>query len=716
MNSRVSISMVAMLAAAICLAQAPPSFSFATQASGGAATPVALNGTITFPVTAVGATSAVTLIVSSTYPDQWTIAKTIVTGAGFAASASGTPVPAQGTASFLITDTPSNPGTATGTLTVTFSGPGGAAVTVAFNLSAAAVNNVLVSYVLGSSGNQTLLADGGTLAFPQTPVNTTASATISINNRTPGTVVLNSVLLLGAGYQLNGLPLLPQQIGPSATQSFTVTFTPTGISRASGTLTVTIGGVAEHISLSGQGTSALFTYEYGSSSSTVALSPGGTIPLGSAAVNSGQNRLTMIVRNTGNVGGSISGIFVNTNDFNLPDLPSFPASIAPGGSLSFTIVFAPRSAGALTATFSIGNASFTLSGTGLGPNLTVTLVIGTQKTTIPSGATATLPNTQIGSKLNFAFEVDNTGNQPATISALSIVGGSMSIVQPPTLPLTIAAGGSTQINGVFVPTNTGIVNGFLQLQDQTYGLKVVGDPPPSLPAITFVNVTPQMSPLVQPALGITFSKAYPFDLTGIVNIGFVADVLSDDPNVQFISGARFVTFKIPAGSTQALFGSGSSSGAGSTSAPFQTGTTAGTITLSATFALGIYDVTSGVPVTQTIKIAGGAPTIVSVALGSESSSAVTLLITGYSTTRSVTGIGFQFTAATGASLQTTSLTADVTKAFDAWFQSTAGVSFGSQFSLTVQLNVSGAVNSIAAVVVTATNSQGTSTPKSVSLN
>lgn len=710
MGSR--ILLIASLTSGLCLGQAATGFTFATQVTGASPAPLALNGTIAFPVTSVGSSTAVTLIITSSYPDQWTITKTAVTGTGFAATAAGTPVPAKGTASFLITDTPVNPGPTSATLTVTFSGPAGASAEAVFNLSSVAVNNLLISYVLGANGNQTLLADGGTLAFPQTPVGTSVSATISITNRTPGTVILNSVLLLGAGYQLNGLPLFPQQIGPGASQSFTVAFTPTTTSTATATLTITLGGVAQRFTLTGQGTSASFTYDYGTGSSIVPVSPGGTIPLGSAAANSGQNRLTITVHNTGNVTGSIPGIFVSTNDFNLLDLPSLPATIAPGASLSFTLVFAPKNVGALTATLSIGNATFTLSGTSLGPNLTVSLIVGSQKTVMPSGATATLPNTQIGSKLNFGFQVDNTGNQSASITALSIVGSQMSIVQPPTLPLTIPAGGSVQINGVFIPTSTGIVNGFLQLQDQTYGLKVVGDPPPALPAITFVNVTPQMSPLLQPAFGITLAKAYAFDLTGIVNLGFTADALGDDPNVQFITGTRFVTFRIPAGATQALFGSG----AGTTTAPFQTGTTAGTIKLATSFSLGTYDVTAGSPLIQSITIAQTAPTIVSVAVASQSASSVTLLITGYSTPRSIKSLVFQFTPAIGATLQTTTLTADVAKDFDTWFQSTAGVSFGSQFSLTVQLNVSGSLTSIASVAVSATNSQGTSTPKVLPLN
>jgi hypothetical protein len=82
------------------------------------------------------------------------------------------------------------------------------------------------------------------------------------------------------------------------------------------------------------------------------------------------------------------------------------------------------------------------------------------------------------------------------------------------------------------------------------------------------------------------------------------------------------------------------------------------------------------------------------AISSESSTSLTLLIVGHSTPRSVQQLSFQFNPATGASLQTKTLTADVSTQFDTWFQSTSGISFGSQFAATVQLNVSGTLSSI----------------------
>ncbi len=704
------IWIAALWAAGQLAAQTAPSFSYSTESAGGAVAAVSSGGTIQLPVTAVGSSSAITLIVTSANASQWTLAGATVTGQSFSTTVTSSPIPAGSSVLFLITTTPLAAGQFTGTLALTLAGPGGQQAGANFNLAVTAVNGVLLSYLAPPNQIQTLLAPGSTIPFPATAVSATTTLPLTITNRSANTVTLNAALLSGSAFQLASVPLLPEQIAPGQQAAFSIVFAPGAPTADTGTLTVTLNNVPATFGLTGTGTAAVFTYQTGAGSSAVAISPGGTIAMGSAEAGSGQTQTTVTVQNNGNTNGVIFGISVNNSNYILPDLPALPVTLAPGGQLSFTVDFAPLAVGSLTGTLSIGGVPFSLTGTGLGSSLNVTVTAGGQQTTIPVGGTASLPNTSVGSMLTFTMTIANVGNQPATITALAVVGTDMALSQGPALPLTIAPGASVPVTCTYIPQSTGIVNGYLQVQDQTYGLRVVGAPPPALPALTFTNVSAQMSPLQQPALGLTLSAPYPYPLTGVLNLAFAADVLGDDPNVQFIAGARFVNFTIPANSTQAQFGSGQ------LAAPFQTGTTAGVITLSASLALGPYNLTSGGPITQMITIPQSAPAIVTVAIASESASSVTLLITGYSTPRSVQQLSFQLVPATGAALQTTSLSTDVTKPFDTWFQSQAGVSFGSQFSATVQLNVSGNLDTIASVAVVASNAVGASAPQSISLN
>jgi hypothetical protein len=687
----------------------PPGFKFSYQSAGVSAVAIANGDTIQFPVTPVGSSSAVTLVIASTYPSTWTVTRATATGPGFAALGAGIPVPANGASSFLITSTPSAVGAFNGGLSVTLSNAAGESVNVSFTLSATGLSGVLMSYTL-NSGNQTLLSDRGVIPFPLTPVNTASNALFAVSNRTSAPITLNSALISGTAFRTVGLPLLPLQIAVGQEVRFTISFTPTDSSVTSGALLLTIGGSTSTIELTGRGSGPVLSYESGDGSSFTPLSPGAAISFGSADVNTGQSRVTVRVQNSGNLAAQLAGISSSRVDFQLPDLPRFPATIAAGESLSFSILFAPRIAGQVNGTLSIGGAVFQMTGTALGSSFSVTLVTATQRTPIAVGNSANLAPTAIGNRQPFLLEIANVGNQEGTITSLRLLGGGFAITKAPSLPVTLLAGEAIQVEAVFAPTVTGIVNGSVFVQEQGYGLIVTATAPPPAPSLTFTNVSPTMAPLLQPALGLTLAGPYPHDLEGILTISFASKGLGDDPNIQFVAGARFVPFKIPANSTAAVFGGGAQA------APFQTGSIAGVITLSVTLSVGSYNLTADAPREYAIAIPAAAPVIYSVELLGQSATAVNLLIKGYSTSRSVQQVSLELAPNVGAILQTTSLRANVESAFNTWFKSSGGQSFGSQFALTLQLNVTGSVSAIKSVTVTATNDEGSSTPSSLALN
>lgn len=709
-NRRFALIATLWAAAAQALAQSPaPGFKFAYQSAGSSAVAVANGDTIQFPVTPVGSSSAVTLVIASTFPTPWTVTRATASGPGFATAGAAIPVPANGVSSFLISSTPSAVGAFRGSLLLTLSNAAGESIDVSFTLSATGLSGVLLSYTL-NSGNQTLLADGGAIPFPPTPVNTTSNALFAVSNRTAAPIALNSALISGTAFRTVGLPLLPLQIAPGQEVRFTISFTPADTAVASGRFLVTIGGSVSTIELTGQGSGPDLKYEFGAGSTFSALSPGAAIPFGSADVNTGQTRVTVRVRNSGNLAGQISGISSSRVDFQLQDLPRFPATLAIGETLSFSILFAPRTAGQLTATLGIGNASFQMTGTALGAGYSVTLLATDQRTLIVPGGSATLPGTAIGNRQPFVLEIANIGNQEGKITTLRMLGGGFAITRAPSLPVTLAAGEAIQVEAVFAPAVTGIVNGSVQVQDQAYGLIVTATPPPAVPTLSFTNVSPRMSPLLQPALGLTLAAPYAHDLEGLLTISFASKGLGDDPSVQFIAGARFVPFKIPANSTRAVFGGGAQA------APFQTGSIAGVITLSVTLSVGAYNVTADAPLEYAIDIPAAAPVIYSVELLSQSTTAVNLIVKGHSASRSVRELSLELAPNVGAILQTTALRANVENTFDTWFKSSVGQSYGSQFALTLQLNVTGSVSAIKSVTVSAANAEGSSSPVSLALN
>jgi len=93
----------------------------------------------------------------------------------------------------------------------------------------------------------------------------------------------------------------------------------------------------------------------------------------------------------------------------------------------------------------------------------------------------------------------------------------------------------------------------------------------------------------------------------------------------------------------------------------------------------------------------------------------TLLIDGFSNTREIVSATFRLTPAPGSSLATTDVPVNVAATFAAYYQSAASVPFGGQFRLTQPFNVNGPLTDIDSVVVTVTNSVGTSQPFTIRL-
>jgi len=258
----------------------------------------------------------------------------------------------------------------------------------------------------------------------------------------------------------------------------------------------------------------------------------------------------------------------------------------------------------------------------------------------------------------------------------------------------------------------------LSVNSATFTVTGAGADPPPLPAITFPGSSTTAEAAAQVGLGVTLASGYPVDLTGKLTITFASDVFKADTAIQFAAGGRVVSFTVPANTTRAVFAPNAAE------ARLQTGTVAGTITVTATFSttagnVNLTPVTVPAPAT-TIAIRPAAPRLRSVQLSARTTTGFTLLVTGYATTRSVTGMDFTFTAAndpnrTDLRLETSSLTLNVDGPFASWFQSTASQPNGSLFTATVTFNVRGDIDAIQSVAATVGNALGKSGSMAVNL-
>jgi hypothetical protein len=233
-----------------------------------------------------------------------------------------------------------------------------------------------------------------------------------------------------------------------------------------------------------------------------------------------------------------------------------------------------------------------------------------------------------------------------------------------------------------------------------------------------------LPPNTQPQVSLAIGAPLQQDIVGTLNVSFrrVDSQLSSE--ISFLNGQgvnpQIVNFRIPAGSTTAMFGT-------STFTQMKSGTAAGSGQIVATFQdlLGnnitppslqptLFSVAAIVPVIL------GAPAISkpTANTGSTPGGSYTVSVTGYSTTLSMSSVTLNITPTGGTNLASTTVTVPLTNAsgnnvFTSWYGTSQSNQYGGQFTLTIPLTftVSGGSqsNPIAGISVTLVNSQGSAT-------
>ena len=569
------------------------------------------------------------------------------------------------------------------------------------------------SYILPTDLNAVPLKDGGTITFPPTLASGVIQAALDItNNGNLAAQIAGVSLSGGSAFGLSGLPLFPATVSAGQTLQVLIRYQPSGAATDSGSVSVAFsGGGGASFNLSGTLSAARFIYSAVQGSQTTVITPGAVIPLPDTSIGD-TSSVVIQVKNGGNLNGTVNAIIINGADFSISSVPVLPAIIQPNSNLSFTLTFTPTQAVQRQASLSIGTDTFSVTGKGLGAKLVFSYAAG--------GATVKLGPTDsvvfspiiISQTGQVSFTVQNTGTVTATIFNIGIVEANspFSVTGLPPLPLSLASGAQASFNITFAPVSTGFSSGTLRLDSTTVPLIGSGTPPPALPAYSIQGPSGDVGAATQPTISLKLSKSYPIAIAGTLTLSAFGS-LPVDPAVQFSTGGRSVAFSIPANGTQAVF-----AGQGQ-QIQLQTGTVATTITLTPSFATqaGGVNLTPSQPTTLSFTVAAAAPTLIASQVASSTSNSIVLTLTGFSTTRSLSGLTAQFTAAPGFSVPTAPIDVDLTQASPLWFNSTASVTFGGQFTVTIPFTLQGKVSttqtlvqSVSSVSVTVANGTGTS--------
>jgi hypothetical protein len=345
----------------------------------------------------------------------------------------------------------------------------------------------------------------------------------------------------------------------------------------------------------------------------------------------------------------------------------------------------PKTAGRFTVSASVKDAA----GASAAKSYSVTIAPAALVIT-----TASAPNGTVGAAYTASFAASG-GTAPYTFSATGLPAG-LSISAAGTITGTPTAPGAATIV-VTVKDAAGVST------SKSFSV-TIGLPP--APPLSFVGISNTSLPLQQPRLQVTLGSTFPVDVVVTLTLTFAPDSGADDPTIQFSSGGRTAHITVPAGATN-----------GATDVGVQTGSVAGLITITAQMQAAGQDVTPSPAPVLTIRIAATAPVIVPGTLTAvRNSTGFTVTLTGYATDRELTQAIFQFTAAAGSTLQTTSMTVTIDTLFAGYFSGGSAAPFGSQFTYTQPFTVTGSTQTIASVTVTLVNKIGQSAAVTATLN
>jgi hypothetical protein len=140
----------------------------------------------------------------------------------------------------------------------------------------------------------------------------------------------------------------------------------------------------------------------------------------------------------------------------------------------------------------------------------------------------------------------------------------------------------------------------------------------------------------------------------------------------------------------------------------QVGNVSGTITITLQLTAAGVNVTPTNVTPVTIVVPRVAPTISALSF-TTSGNTLTVLVTGFSTTREIQSATFTFTPASGASLKQKTITVPATSLFTTWYTTTSSAQYGSAFTYTQLFTLTGSASAVGGVGVTLTNTIGTST-------
>jgi Abnormal spindle-like microcephaly-assoc'd, ASPM-SPD-2-Hydin len=293
--------------------------------------------------------------------------------------------------------------------------------------------------------------------FGSVQLGNSMSKSAVLSNTGNSSLTISQATVSGTGFSLSGLSM-PLTLAPGQAVSVTTTFAPQSSGSTSGSLSWTYS--IQKTKLHGKG------FPSSISTVTTSLSGTGTTPgqlianptsLNFANVQVGSSQTqSATLTNSGGSSLTVSQATLTGSSFTLSGL-TLPLTLGAGQSVTFSVVFAPQSAGTLS-----GNVAFTSDGSNPTMNLPLSGTGVTQGMLTSNPTSLAFGNVQVGNNTSLPETLTNTGVSSLTISAATASGSGFSL-NGLSLPLTLTASQSTSFTVLFSPTASGAANGSVSI-------------------------------------------------------------------------------------------------------------------------------------------------------------------------------------------------------------------------------------------------------------
>jgi len=283
------------------------------------------------------------------------------------------------------------------------------------------------------------------VSFGIVEVGNNQSKPATMTNSGGSSLTVSKVTPTGAGFSVSGVSL-PLTLASGQSQGFTVVFTPASAGAVTGNLAIANTGSTPTVNVALSGGSL----------TAGAITPSSpSLTFGSILVGSKQT-LTETLNNTGGSALTVTQVTPTGTSFAVSGL-TLPLNLPAGEGQSFSVTFAPQSAGTVSGNLAIAN-------TGATATVNIPLSGGGQTAGVltPNPTSLNFGSVEVGSNQTLTETLTNSGGSSVTVTQVSPTGTGYS-VSGLSLPLTLTAGQSQGFSVIFTPSVAGNSSGNLAI-------------------------------------------------------------------------------------------------------------------------------------------------------------------------------------------------------------------------------------------------------------